>query len=394
MNLQRRDLLTRVLSFVGIGITILALAQSNHDFVHPWAFVLTLITIAAWVLRSVTPATWTVFQSVILVIMVAGGAIAAVPTNSISIIPVIAGILFIVSRPTSGRWFTIGIVLLGFVLIAVSGLIAPITGSGLISLEAGVLLAALVGFTRRQARQAEQQARDLAEERLLFREEQARTAVLAERGRIARDIHDVLAHSLGGLVIQLDAVDALLDAGRVAEAQARVQDARRLAASGLGDARRAVDTLRESAEVVVVQPTELRAMLDELVDAHLALGGVGQLAEFGESRSITGEQAEAIRRALQEALSNVRKHAPGQAVTVGLSWLPAAVSLEVSNPVPTGMAASDLASTGGGHGLTGMRERFAALPAGRVQAGVRADARGNDAFVVTVETSTEGKELP
>ena len=78
-----------------------------------------------------------------------------------------------------------------------------------------------------------------------MREEKAQIELLAQRQSVARDIHDVLAHSLGGLVIQLDAVEALLESGDVDAARSRVADARALAASGLGEARRAVDALRD-----------------------------------------------------------------------------------------------------------------------------------------------------
>jgi signal transduction histidine kinase len=88
---------------------------------------------------------------------------------------------------------------------------------------------------------------------------------------------------------------------------------------------------------------------------------------------------------LQEALSNARKHAPGQAARVGLDWKDDRVILTVSNPVDSesrGDASSGqaaLAGTGGGHGLAGMQERFEALPFGG-----SADARlEGDRFVLT-----------
>ena len=97
----------------------------------------------------------------------------------------------------------------------------------------------LVGFSRRQVRIDRRRRRREAER------EQQRARLLADRSRAARDIHDVLAHSLGGLVLQLDAVEALLEAGRVDEATRRAGDARALAADGLAEARRAVHALRD-----------------------------------------------------------------------------------------------------------------------------------------------------
>src|SRR6185312_3428342 len=119
----------------------------------------------------------------------------------------------------------------------------------------GLIVAILVGVSRRQARTG------VARERALL-EERARTAALAERSRIARDIHDVLAHSLGGLVLQLDAVDALLESGKTAEAAGRVKAARGLAADGLDEARRAVDALRDP------DTADLAGAIEQLVITH------------------------------------------------------------------------------------------------------------------------------
>jgi signal transduction histidine kinase len=137
--------------------------------------------------------------------------------------------------------------------------------------------------------------------------------------------------------------------------------------------------------------------IGDLLLAHRSLGGVVDFSVTGEPRPIGSAEASALQRALQEALSNARKHAPGQAVRVGLEWNNDRVILTVSNPVSNpvdsasggdasrGMAS--LAGTGGGHGLEGMRERFAALPSGG-----SADARlEGDRFVLTaIAFETEG----
>jgi signal transduction histidine kinase len=86
----------------------------------------------------------------------------------------------------------------------------------------------------------------------------------------------------------------------------------------------------------------------------------------------------ALRRAVQESLTNARKHAPGARVTLSLTWNDGDVAAVISNPLRPGVSAS-----GGGHGLLGMRERFATLPGGAVTSGVEA---GN--FVVSVRVKT------
>jgi signal transduction histidine kinase len=306
---------------------------------------------------------------------------------------------------------------------------------GIIGLEAGLTVAVLVGISRRQFRANEAQSRLLRERDLTVRQERDRLQLLADRQAAARDIHDVLAHSLGGLVIQLDAVEALLEAGDVDGAARRVSDARALAASGLDDARRAVVALRDEptpndAVPVVTEP--LASSLGALIDAHRAFGGTAEFTMAGEERPLDAPAATALRRALQESLSNARKHATGEPVSVRLVWTGTDVTLTVENRMndllvarqagagagartgaETGAVAQTgavartgaetgavaqagavaaagararagtgmLASTGGGHGLSGMRERFAELPNGGT---VRAEADGSR-FVVVAE---------
>ncbi len=118
--------------------------------------------------------------------------------------------------------------------------------SAVLGYPAGLLSAAFGGVLRAMRRDREEQSR-----RLLT--EQARGAALAERTRIAREVHDVLAHSLGGLAIQLEVADALLsgdgdlDAGARAAVLQRVRTAHDLATAGLEDTRRAVHALRVDA---------------------------------------------------------------------------------------------------------------------------------------------------
>jgi signal transduction histidine kinase len=212
-----------------------------------------------------------------------------------------------------------------------------------------------------------------------MREEQAKASALAARQALARDMHDVLAHSLGGLVIQLDAVEAQLEAGKTDAALTRLHDARSMAASGLAEARRAVEALRSQTDATAsVASADLAAQLIDLVDAHERLDGRIDFEQLGTPVDVTQSVATALRRALQESLSNARKHAPGEPVRVRISWHPHLVTLEVSNPVgadastahSSGRGGVQLATTGSGRGLRGMRERFAELPGGRVESGV------------------------
>jgi signal transduction histidine kinase len=196
-------------------------------------------------------------------------------------------------------------------------------------------------------------------------EEQLRAARLEESTRIAREIHDVLAHSLAGLTIQLEATSALLaqDAPR-AEISARIERAHELAREGLQETRRAVGALRGE------EPTSPSATLEALL-ADYRLGGEGAatLELEGDPARIDEAAGRTLLRVTQEALTNVRKHAPGADVHVTLSAGPDDVRLLIAND-GSGTAPAALAESGGGYGLRGMRER-AELLGGTLDAGPR-----------------------
>jgi signal transduction histidine kinase len=217
------------------------------------------------------------------------------------------------------------------------------------------VLGYLFGDVRRSRRLALQRAQDLLIMTRRATTEQAHAAALAERGRIARDVHDVLAHSLSGLAIQLEAADALLTDGTdVERAHTMVIRARRLARDGLSEVRRAVTALRED----VKPPQETLAALasDHAQDT-------GWPASFdvvdGPVPELVVETAQTLQRVAQEALTNARKHAPGAAVAIRLAVGPETITLTVRNEAPPKLpaTATPLGNSGGGWGLVGLRER-------------------------------------
>jgi signal transduction histidine kinase len=221
----------------------------------------------------------------------------------------------------------------------------------------------VLGDARRSRRLALQRAQDLLAMTRRANAEQAHAAALAERGRIARDVHDVLAHSLSGLAIQLEAADALLtDGSDVERAHTMVIRARRLARDGLVEVRRAVTALRED----VKPPQETLAAL---VADHAA--DTGWPASFevvdGPVPELSVETAQTLQRVTQEALTNARKHAPGAAVDVRLAVETDTVTLTAENEPPT-VPTAPLADSGGHWGLLGLRERVG-LVGGTVEAG-------------------------
>ena len=313
------------------GLVLVGLSYAR-DALDDLPLALVVVAWASWVL-------WAVYVAlaedrgreriVVALGMVAGGSLVATPTHVTGLVPGIVGMLVLTATPAVPLRVVAATTGGGVVLIGAGALIAPTTREQLISALATLLVVSLAGLGRRQQRISEDQSRALLEQ-------QVAVAALTERSRIARDLHDVLAHSLGGLVIQLDAVDALLEADRPGEARGKVQAARQLAVSGLDEARRAVSALREP-----------EAPVAELVAAHRALGG--QVVVRGDADTAGATVSWAVR----ELLTNARRHAPGQITTLDLDR--EGDSLVVTATTP--WAAAGVSASGGGHGLRGMRER-------------------------------------
>jgi len=227
-----------------------------------------------------------------------------------------------------------------------------------------------LGVGRRSYILRAESAEELVRETERANHEEAHAAALAERSRIAREIHDVLAHSLAALTVQLEAADALLEVGGdagVHKAHDYVQKSRRIAREGLVETRRAIAALREDAP-------PLPELLYALADAYR--GDTGAEAEVrieGLPRPLKADAGLTVYRAAQESLTNVRKHAPGAPVRLrlvfgeGAAESPAEIVLTIANGAPT-EPLSALADSGGGYGLAGLKER-AELIGGSLEAG-------------------------
>ncbi len=222
-------------------------------------------------------------------------------------------------------------------------------------LTAGACVA--FGIARRSRAQALETMSRLVEQTRRASESDAHAATLAERARVAREIHDLLAHSLSGVNLQLEVADALFDKGRDAEARAQVRSARSLVVEGLVEARRAVGALREDTI--------------DLVPAlkHLVAGNGEQLHVVGVLPDLGTDHTQTVIRVAQEALTNARRHAPGVPVLVRLESVTGGCQVRLlvvnaARQAPTQV--SDVArpaSIGSGMGLLGMRERAALIGA-------------------------------
>jgi len=225
---------------------------------------------------------------------------------------------------------------------------------------------ALAGYVLRLDAEARGSAQRLLAQERAARAAEAETAALAERARIAREIHDVLAHSLSAQLVHLEAARLLIERGADREQiLERVVAARGMARDGLAETRQALSALRG-------EMSPLEDFLSELV----AMTDGADVAVTGEPRRLSAEASQAVRRVAQEALTNVRKHARGAKAQVRLEYGEHQVTLDIRD---SGGPPGDLTGSGAGYGLLGMRER-AELLGGSLEAGP--DEEG---FVVTLK---------
>jgi len=234
--------------------------------------------------------------------------------------------------------------------------IAVTTGAG--SATSGLLGAlAVVGFfgmtvTSRRLQEANERSEALVAELEQTRAAEARAAGLAERQRLAREMHDVLAHSLSGLMLQLEGARMLAAENpgdpRLPEA---IDRAHHLGSAGLEEASRAIGMLRGDE---LPGPERLA----DLAARFSADSGVPcRFNVSGHARVLSSQARLAVFRVVQEALTNIAKHASPQRIDVCLCYEPRFTQVSVEDFADGDAGAPLLAGSHGGYGLTGMRER-------------------------------------
>ena len=358
---------SRLRSLVVLGALVWGTAAVRQHPERPGLRLATLILLvavtAAWLYYVVWRPAGQFTVTGIVVCLATGLALAIVhPQGPAVAFPAIA--CWWAAYQTPRRW--------AIPLTAGTALLYPLTGlfAGfgwwIVSGPVSFVLGLTFGLIRAQ-REA------LAAETQLAQEERARSAALAERGRIAREIHDVLAHSLAALTVQLETADALLEGGRVEQARGSVARAGQLAREGLAETRRAIGALRGDTLPLPDLLTALAAQYRADFQTQATVGIAGQPTDLGADTSLT------LYRSAQEAMTNVRKHAPGAPVRLDLRYAPGEVSLHVANgPAPAGTP-HPLAAAGGGYGLVGLRERAklagGSFDAGPAERGYRVDVR-------------------
>jgi signal transduction histidine kinase len=200
-------------------------------------------------------------------------------------------------------------------------------------------------------------------------EEQARRAVLEERARIARELHDVVAHHMSLIAVRAETAPYRL-ADLPEPARAEFGSLSEVAREALAEMRRLLGVLRHDQPADLAPQPEL-ADLPSLVDSARQAGLSVELSAPAALGHVPPGVGICTYRIVQESLSNASQHAPGAAVTVSVSQDSGAVRLRVANG-PGEAAAPSGNGHGAGHGLTGMRERVALL-GGSLSAGPSPD---------------------
>jgi signal transduction histidine kinase len=184
--------------------------------------------------------------------------------------------------------------------------------------------------------------------------ELARAAVGEERTRIARELHDVVAHSVSIIAVQAGAAEELLER-EPERARAHLASVRRTAREAMSEMRRVLEVLRTDEPRYAPQPglARLPELLEDVRAAQVAV----EFVEQGERPHLAPGLDLVVFRVIQESLTNVRKHAVGASARVWLRYAPKRLELEVTNTAASAGVDPAPGLNGAGHGLIGMRER-------------------------------------
>ncbi|WP_432107896.1 sensor histidine kinase [Streptomyces sp. AA1529] len=399
----------RLLPYVlASGFTIVLLPVTaqvlSHDFAVPggWAGVLSVAQTAP-LLLAVTrplPAWWIVFGADLagaLVLLVTGGG-AGRPWPWPPMVIVGCLVLYLALALRESRRTLLAVWLVTVSASLALGFTAPERSEGtnvlLIVLSGAVLL---LGATLRERAEAQ---RRLAEQEHISEAERARRTLLEERARIARELHDVVAHHMSVITVQADSAPYRI-AEMPQEAREEFGSIAAAARESLTEMRRLLGVLRSETTRGERAPQPGLERLEQLVEATVRAGvpteldlalpgaengpeagdGAGREdgAERGDGTGAAGADAPAptvtlsAYRIVQEALANVVRHAPGARTRVSVTvpdegWL-SVVVVNGASPEPE---AAPLETTGTGHGLVGMRERVR-LVGGSLQVGALPD---------------------
>lgn len=280
------------------------------------------------------------------VLIVSSAALAWVDTNGAAFVGGFVAASAAARLPRRAGLTATGVTMAALAIASVVGAHRPPVQ--VIISEFGVVAFYRVGDYASRLRERTEEAEALLTELRETRAAQVEAATLAERQRLAREMHDVLAHSLSGLVVHLEGARLLAARSEVEpKLLDTVERAHHLAEAGLDEARQAIGMLREDD----LPGPEL---LPALAEAFRRDTGIPcTVTVSGDSVALGTQACLTVYRVAQEALTNVRKHASATEVVVSLTYAPDGIELSIEDVgAPARPAADDH-----GYGITGMRER-------------------------------------
>jgi signal transduction histidine kinase len=345
---------------VALGVTLFGISPKPGLHERGLAITITLAVVAlAWIgMITFDIRKWPIEYPLAL-LSVSGGLLSTLQLGAAIFVPAVAAFS---AGSNLAPQISTGITAAGALSLTASALIIGAPATAVLGFVVILATALAMGMIRYAIAQRAVTAEQLLEQTLRASAAETEAAVLGERTRIAREIHDILAHSLGALAMQVEAAQALLTQENpdIEKAVRCVERAGQLTREGLTESRRAVQALRSD-----IGP--LSEMIGGLVEAD-----GGTMTTTGESRKLPADAALALYRTAQEAVTNARKHAPGKATDVRLRFDADAVRLTVTNELAEADAARPLTDSGGGFGLSGLRERME-LVGGTLDAGREGD---------------------
>jgi signal transduction histidine kinase len=384
--------LARALGFAWIGLFTFLIAPPHGSLnaaIQIAGYALAGAGLVVWTLADL-PRTAAGYRAWLLPValgtIAVGTGLASSAGNGGTVLVIFTLVAAMVAGADASLGAALAVTAAGILAIDVSGLIFGASYGVLIGFPALVVSGLVIGRNRAAYRIQAEQAAVLLAQRERLETEQRRADLLDERARIAREIHDVLAHSLGALGIQIQAARAVMTReGDIDRASELLGVAQQMAAEGLEDTRRAIHALR-------ADTLPLGEELARVTDVYAQRYRVGvSFDTSGVPVPLPPDATIALLRVAQEALVNATKHAAGQRVAICLDFRDADVRLTVRNDLAPGSGANGeagVSTVNGGYGLTGMRERLRLLN-GTLEAG-RCDGQ----WIVTAELPRSEPQKP
>ena len=288
------------------------------------------------------------------------------PPNLLTAVVMLVIVGYAAGRHLTGRISVAGLLLGVFVVVTLAIVFDP--GDIFFPVTFFWIIPWVVGRTIRNQTMLARELAEKAERARHARDEEERRAIAIERSRIARELHDVLAHNLSVMVVQASAARRIVDRqpDKAVEVAALIQ---RTGREALAEIRHLFGAVRRGDGDDLSGPPSI-TRLDGLARRARAAGLRVELRVVGDPVALPAGIDLTAYRIVQEALTNALKHAGSVRASVTVSYEPNEVVLSIEDDGEGSREGFELGETGGGHGLVGMRER-AALYGGLVQAGRR-----------------------